>query len=197
MNEHFVPNTPAPVRIIALAGSLREKSYTRRAVEIAVEGARDVQADAMLIDLRQLKLPFCTGEGTAAEAYPDVGRLRHEVRSAQGVILGSPEYHGSFSGVLKNALDLTDLEDWQGKVIALIGVSGGSAGPGSALVGLRTVGRGLAAWVLPSQVSIASVHKAFDESGQPHSPDVVKRLKQLGGELAYYARLHAEDRRAK
>jgi NAD(P)H-dependent FMN reductase len=51
-------------------------------------------------------LNFCDGkedEGT----YPSgVGKLREEVRAAQGIILGTPEYHGGFSGVLKNALDL-------------------------------------------------------------------------------------------
>ncbi|HEY4312845.1 MAG TPA: NAD(P)H-dependent oxidoreductase [Pirellulales bacterium] len=74
---------------------------------------------------------------------------------------------GSFSGVLKNALDLTELEDWQGKLISLIGVSGGSMGPLGALSGLRDVGRGLHAWVLPRQVAIAAAHKVFDEQGQP------------------------------
>lgn len=194
MNSHSKIDSIAPLRIIGIAGSLRSKSYTRRAVEIALEGAHAAGADAALIDLRQFVLPFCTGNDATIESYPDVERLRHEVQNAQGIVLGTPEYHGSFSGVLKNALDLTDLEDWQGRVIGLVGISGGSAGPGSALVGLRSVGRGLSAWVLPRQVSIASAHKTFDESGQVSSPDVVKRLHELGRELAHFARLHAANR---
>ena len=74
-------------------------------------------------------------------------------------------------------------------------LSGGAAGPGSALVGLRTVGRGLAAWVLPKQVAISSARTAFDASGQPISADIGKRLHELGHELARYARLHAAIRR--
>lgn len=136
------------------------------------------------------------GEVARAEPALKVERLRQEIRHADGIVLGTPEYHGSFSGVLKNALDLTDPEDWRGRMIAHAGISGGSAGPGSALVGLRSVGRGLYAWVLPGQVAIASAHKAFDEQGQPHSPDIAERLMQLGGELTHFARVHAADRAA-
>lgn len=197
MNQHATAVSRSPVRIIGLAGSLREKSYTRHAVEIVLEGARAAGANAELLDLRQLHLPFCTGSASIGESFPDVVRLRREVQVADGFVLGTPEYHGSFSGLLKNALDLTELEDWRGKVIGLVGISGGSAGPGSALVGLRTVGRGLAAWVLPGQVSIASAHKSFDERGRIQSDDLVKRLTDLGRELTRFTLLHAQDRSEK
>ncbi len=98
--------------------------------------------------------------------------------------------------MLKNALDLTELDDWRGRVIALVGVSGASAGPGSALVGLRTVGRGLAAWVLPRQVAIAAAHKEFDHSGNVVPSELTKRLLQLGEELTHFARILAPARNA-
>ena len=58
---------------------------------------------------------------------PDVLKLRQEIAQAHALILGTPEYHGSFSGVLKNALDWLDGSELQGKMIGLVGVAGGAA----------------------------------------------------------------------
>ena len=46
------------------------------------------------------------------------------MKQAQGIILGTPAYHGSFSGVLKNAMDLMGFDEFGGKIIGLVGVSG-------------------------------------------------------------------------
>jgi len=54
--------------------------------------------------------------------------LREEVKQAHGIILGTPEYLGSYSGVLKNALDLMGFEEFEGKMLGLLGVSGGAMG---------------------------------------------------------------------
>ena len=61
---------------------------------------------------------------------PGVGKLREEVRAAEGIILGTPEYHGGFSGVLKNALDLMGFDEFEGKMMGLVGVSGRKTMPG-------------------------------------------------------------------
>jgi len=166
-------------RVIGISGSLRPQSHTRRAVEAALAGAAAAGAQVEFVDLRTFALPFCPGSASALADYPDVARLRKIIQQADAAILGSPEYHGSFSGVLKNAIDVTELEDWQGRLIALVGISGGSQGPAGALSGLRDVGRGLHAWVLPQQVAIAAAHKAFDEHGQLHE-EVRQRLEKLG-----------------
>ena len=72
--------------------------------------------------------------------YPDdVFRLRTEVKEAEGVILGTPEYHGSFSGVLKNALDLMGFDEFEGKMIGLVGVSGGRMGACVTFGGMKNV----------------------------------------------------------
>jgi FMN reductase len=167
------------LRVIGISGSLRAKSYTRQAVQTALEGAAAAGATVEFVDLREFDLPLCPGSASALATYPDVARLRQAIQGTHAAIWGSPEYHGSFSGVLKNALDLTELEDWQGKLISLIGLSGGSMGPLGALAGLRDVGRGLHAWVLPQQVAIATGHKSFDEHGRP-SDEVQNRLLKLG-----------------
>ncbi len=175
----------AACRIIGVSGSLRPKSHTRHAVEIALAGAAAAGASVEFVDLREFQLPLCPGSASALAAYPEVARWRQMIQNSHAAILGSPEYHGSFSGVLKNALDLSELDDWRGKLIALIGVSGGAMGPVGALSGLRDVGRGLHAWVMPQQVAIAAAHEAFDDRGHPRD-DVRDRLVKLGQQAAHY-----------
>jgi len=174
--------------IVALCGSLSENSATRRALEIALEGARESGAQTQLLDLREFSLPFC---GQSTDEFPDVARLSTLLRGASGMIWGTPEYHGSYSGVLKNALDLMGFEEFEGKMIGLVGTAGGGVGAIHALGHLRDVGRQLHAWVLPQQVSIAASHRAFAENGRPRHTDEEKRLLELGRQLARFSRLHA------
>src|SRR5208282_3290118 len=109
-----------------------------------------------------------------------VERFRNELRASDGIILASPEMHGSISGVLKNALDLADSEEFEGKVVGLIGVAGGRMGATDALSQMRTIGRSLHAWVVPTQVSIGESAEAFNIRSEPTDPEIGDRLKALG-----------------
>ena len=100
---------------------------------------------------------FCDGKDDESGYPKDVFRLREEVKHAEGIILGTPEYHGGYSGVLKNALDLMGFEEFEGKMLGLVGVSGGT---------LREVGRALHACVVPEQASIPQAWQEFDETGK-------------------------------
>src|SRR5262249_43182115 len=93
-----------PIVVVGICGSLRRGSYTRQALTIALRGALESGARTRLVDLRDYQLIFCGQEAEGA-SLEGVHRLRREVAQAQGIILGTPEYHGSFSGILKNALD--------------------------------------------------------------------------------------------
>jgi NAD(P)H-dependent FMN reductase len=176
-------------RIVGLAGSLRATSTTRMAVECALLGAGEDGANAQLMDLAAYDLPFLGRERDPAAAKA-VDRFLADLRAADGIILGSPEIHGSISGVLKNALDLTDRELFEGKMLGLIGVAGGRMGASETLSHLRTIGRSLRAWVVPTQVSISDADQAFDSHGGPVDPEVRERLKSVGRQVAHFARLH-------
>ena len=129
--------------VVGLCGSLRAGSYTRQALAVALRGATETGARTRLIDLRDYELVFCAGKDDDGEYPQDVFRLRAEVGQARGIILGTPEYHGSFSGVLKNALDLMGFEQFEGKMVGLVGVSGGRMGAFDALNSLRNISRAL------------------------------------------------------
>jgi NAD(P)H-dependent FMN reductase len=160
------------------------------AVQLALHGAQEVGAQTRLIDLKDYHLLFCDGKEDES-AYPeDVFTLRKEVSQAGGIILGTPEYHGSFSGVLKNALDLMGFNEVEGKMIGLVGVSAGALGTVDALNSLRTIGRALHAWVVPEQASIPEAWKVFDESGTLKDRALEKRVKEVGRQVARFAYLH-------
>jgi NAD(P)H-dependent FMN reductase len=185
-------NPETSVRVGALCGSLRPGSYTRMALRIALEGAAEVGAETDLIDLSDFELPFCTGDDSQ-ETAQDVGRLQARVESCQGLILGTPEYHGSYSGVLKNAIDLMGFDQFGGKMIGLVGVAGGAMGALSALASLRTVGRSLHSWVVPEQAMVPNAWKAFEEDGQLKDPSFDKRLREVGRQVARFSYLHSSD----
>jgi NAD(P)H-dependent FMN reductase len=175
--------------VVGVVGSLRAGSYTRQAVRIALQGAAEMGAETRLIDLREYDLPFCDGEHDQVDGFLDALRLKAEIASAQGVILGTPDYHGSFSGVLKNALDLMGFDEFGGKVMGLVGVSGGALGTVNALNDLRKVGRSLHAWVIPQQAAVPQASQHFDVNGELDDPDYAKRLQEVGREVARFAYL--------
>lgn len=174
--------------MVGICGSLRQGSYTRAALNAALRGAAEAGARTQLLDLVEYGLGFAgRGEGDEMES---VATLRRQVREADGIILGTPEYHGSFSGVLKNALDLMGFTEFEGKMVGLVGVSGGKMGAFDALNGLRNVGRALHAWVVPEQASVPEAWKVFDDSGQIKDTEIAERLLTVGRQVTRFARLH-------
>jgi NAD(P)H-dependent FMN reductase len=181
---------PEDICVVGICGSLRLGSFTRMALAETLAGAAANGAVTRLIDLREYRLPFVTTTDGPEQQSADVLRLRAETRSADGIILATPEYHGSFSGVLKNAIDLMGFEEFEGKMVGLVGVSGGRMGAFDALNTLRSVGRALHAWVLPQQVSIPEAWSVFDSSGQINDTQLGRRLRDTGAQVARFARVH-------
>ena len=178
-----------PIYVVAICGSLRAGSSTHAALEIALSGAKDAGAEVELLQLSEYDLAFQGSVANEADYPAGVFKLREKVKRAHGILLGSPEYHGSFSGVLKSALDLMGFDEFENKVVGLIGVSGGRMGAGNALSMLRTVGTALHAWVVPKDASIPNSSKAFDADGNLHDPELAARVKAVGKEVTEFAAL--------
>ena len=168
--------------VVALNGSQRDGSYTRRALEQTLTAADAGGATTDFVDIAALELPIFDPD------RPDAGdaeKLRQRVRDADGVVLGTPMYHGSFSSPLKTALDYCGFDEFAGTTIGLLVVSGGGF-PTPALEHLRSVSRALDAWVLPHQVAIPNAHSAFEE-GRLTDDSLVERVETLGTDLVEYA----------
>jgi FMN reductase len=152
------------VKIVGITGSLRKNSYSVLALEQAISRIKALGGETEILDLKTMNLPFCDG-GDEYPDYPDVERLREAVKNADGLILATPEYHGSVSGVIKNALDLMSFEHLSGKVSGLISVLGGQSNS-NALNDLRIILRWVHGWVIPEQIAIGQAWNAFDKEGK-------------------------------
>lgn len=169
------------VRFVAIGGSLRPNSSTYLALQVAAQRVEALGAEVEILDLRSMNLPFCDG-GDDYSAYPDVERLQRSVREADGLILATPEYHGSVSGVLKNALDLMGFEELSGKVAGVISVLGGQSNS-NALNDLRVILRWVHAWVIPEQVAIGQAWQAFEADGKLKDQKLSQRFDQFAQSL--------------
>ncbi len=169
------------VKIVGIAGSLRAESYTHQALALAVQRVEALGAEVEILDLRQMKLPFCDG-GDEYPEYPDVKRLQETVKQADGLILATPEYHGGISGVLKNALDLMSFEELSDKVTGSISILGGQSNS-NALNQMRVIMRWVHAWVIPEQIAIGQAWKAFDKEGKLLDEKLSVRLDEFAQSL--------------
>ncbi|HEY9740996.1 MAG TPA: NADPH-dependent FMN reductase [Coleofasciculaceae cyanobacterium] len=169
------------VKIVGIGGSLRPDSSSYQALAVAIQRVQALGAEAKILDLRQMNLPFCSG-GDDYPDYPDVVRLREAVQEADALILATPEYHGSTSGVLKNALDLMSFEQLSNKVTGLISVLGGQANS-NALNDLRVIMRWVHGWVIPEQIAIGQSWKAFDKDGKLLDEKLSQRFDQFAESL--------------
>ncbi len=85
-----------PIRIVAVAGSVRPGNFTGKALDlVAAEISQSDDASVDVVDLSEMHLPL---PGQASS--DDVSALQERFASATGVILATPEYHGSFSSVI-------------------------------------------------------------------------------------------------
>jgi NAD(P)H-dependent FMN reductase len=179
------------IKLLVISGSMRSESYSSRVLELAKNKADSLGVQTELINLRNLKLPFCDG-GTNYSGFPDLERFRQSVKKADALILVTPEYHGSVSGALKNAIDLLDYEHLEGKACALIAICGGIANTG-AVNTLRIVCRWLHAHVIPEQLVISEVETAFDETGKFRNPAYDASLEKLVSRLVLFAGLFQQE----
>ncbi|SFR58493.1 NADPH-dependent FMN reductase [Halogeometricum limi] len=177
----------AETHVVAVCGSLRERSYTRLALERALEGVREAGGTGEILDLRTYDLPVLDAD---EDAQGDSVEVVERIREADALILGTPVYHGSYSGVLKNALDYCGFDEFDGKTVGLLAVAGGGF-PVTALEHLRSVCRALNAWVLPHQAALPHVSSQFD-AGALANEGLEKRVHVLGRRVVEYASIEPD-----
>lgn len=174
------------IRIVGLGGSLGASSTSLAALNIALQGAADRGAQTEVLDLRELDLPmYVPGmEGTAS-----VHRLVQAVYAADGLIWSSPLYHGTISGVFKNALDWLELLSDRhpayltDKVVGLISTAGGTQGL-QAVNTMEFVVRALRGWVVPLVIPVPQSWRIFDDEGRLADPKMAEQLRTVGREVA-------------
>jgi NAD(P)H-dependent FMN reductase len=181
-------------KILAFAGSTRTGSYNKLLVRLAAEGARTAGAEVTLIDLHDYAMPLFDEDLESGSGLPEAARkLKALFREHDGLLISSPEYNSSITGVLKNAIDWvsrTETEDepplvaFRGKTAAIMSASPGGLGGMRGLVHLRALLGNIGVLVLPDQVAISSAHTAFDAVGNLTDPRKGAQVSELGKALA-------------
>ncbi len=155
-------------QLLAFAGSARTDSFNKRLARLAAARARDAGADVTDLDLRDLDLPLYDGDLEAAGGLPaGAVALKQAMGAHDGLILACPEYNGSITPLLKNAIDwasrpLPDeppLASYGGKTALLLSASPGGWGGMRGLVHVRAILSGIGVHVVPEQVAVARAHE--------------------------------------
>ncbi|MDT0610462.1 NADPH-dependent FMN reductase [Streptomyces lancefieldiae] len=143
--------------ILCVLGSASKDSVTRRAVELVMERFVQHGSTPELVDL---STEFTQLHDIEQYADPEPGSqtalLRDRVASASAVVLASPVYHGTFSGLLKNALDHLEGDSLAAKPVGILAAGGGPRSAAVACDHLRTVTRALSGWAVPTHVAVTS-----------------------------------------
>lgn len=184
--------TGAP-KILAFAGSTRTDSYNKVLVKIAAAGAQAAGAEVTYLDLRDLPMPLYDGDLEAAQGIPENALKFKELMIAhQGLLIASPEYNSSMSGVLKNAIDWASrpspgeagLAAFNDKVAAIMSASPGALGGLRGLVHVRSILSNIRVLVIPDQVAIPKAQEAFNPDGRLKDGQQQESVEKLGAKVA-------------
>jgi chromate reductase, NAD(P)H dehydrogenase (quinone) len=173
------------IRIVVVNGSVRPGNYTAKASALVIdELKKQGHVSVELVDPSALKLPF-PGTEPNAEVTRD---LQARVSAATGVVLATPEYHGTFSSVMKLVIENLGFPSvLSGKPVALLGVAAGAIGAIKATAEhLRSVCSHIGAIVLPMPVSVAQVQRVFDSEGRCLDPNIEKLVRAVATNLLHY-----------
>ncbi|MFP3166353.1 MAG: NADPH-dependent FMN reductase [Nitrososphaeria archaeon] len=168
------------LNVLGIPGSLRKGSYNRLLIENAFmmlpEGSNAIMYDISAIPLFNQDLEKDPPES--------VRELKEKIRASDIVLISTPEYNHSYSGVLKNAIDWISRPSTENpfisKVVAIFSASTGSVGGSRAQEHLRVVLNALGALVVPRpEVILVNADKKFSSEGKLNDPVATELVRQL------------------
>lgn len=163
------------INVLGITGSTREGSYNKKLLVEAANLAKEQGANVTLVSLKDFPMPFYDGDEEARAGMPPAAkRLRKLMIDSQVILIASPEYNGSVSAVLKNALDWASRGEagnasqsaFAGKKILIMSASPGKSGGVRGLQHLKTVIENAGGKTDADQIVVPYADKAFDESGK-------------------------------
>ncbi|GGT14296.1 NADPH-dependent FMN reductase [Streptomyces purpureus] len=183
------------VKVVGIGGSTRPHSTAERALRAVLTEARRLGAEVSLIGGAELMLPLYDPREPVRS--PQALRLINELASADGVVVASPAYHGTVSGLVKNALD--HVEELRGderpylsdRAVGCLSVGQGWQGAVSTLAALRGITHALRGWPTPLGVAINSATAGFAPDGTCDDPHIQGQLTQMAEQVTGFARARA------
>jgi FMN reductase len=185
--------------ILGVGGTIRPGSSTERALAYALKQAEDAGAETRLLGGEFLAtLPvFDPRPGAACDPQQ---ALAEAVRAADGVIVASPGYHGSLSGVMKNALDTLEItrDDaqpyFQGKPVGIIVTADGWQAAGTTLMAVRAIIHAMRGWPTPFGAALNAAAGLFDDEGTCRDPKDAWQLATVAEQVMDFATMRARTK---
>jgi NAD(P)H-dependent FMN reductase len=172
------------IKIVAIIGSISENSFTRKSIKLAIdEIEKNSRFSVDIIDPREFDLPL-PGLGIQNDSRK---RLQEIVEKADGALLATPEYNGSFSSIIKIVIEnLGYPSELSNKPIAIIGVASGDMGAVKSIEALRSVCAHIGGLVLPNSTSVAHINEMFDSGDNCIDEQTNRRIRRVGAGLVNY-----------
>ena len=176
------------IKLLGIAGSMRSNSYSFKALEHALKIAKNnYNAEINLFDLRKYRLPIyepnLNHDHIQTAEKESLQMANTLVKWADAIILTSPDYHGSMSGVLKNFLDYF-WKEFSGKTFGYICASHEKGL--TVMEQMRTAVRQCYGWSMPYGISTSS--DDFDDAGNITNKKTLLRIEMLSRDLVYYGK---------
>ena len=175
------------MKILILAGSVRKNRKSINVCLYLENQLSNLGIQVDLLDMTENPLPVFDD---FVEENPDVMKITEQIsmrlENADAMILVTPEYNGSFSGVLKNTLDYFWAE-FARKPIGIAAVSAGRMGGINASTQLQHVILSLRAYPLPIKLLVPDVENTFDSNLNPIKDDIINNTSQFIKELLWFA----------
>ncbi|MGD6879666.1 NADPH-dependent FMN reductase [Bacillus infantis] len=175
--------------ILLISGSLAVPAHTKCLIEETADNLNKLGCKTTVWDLHEKPLPMADPRNHNNPSENPINIVKEFVRAASeadAFVLGSPNYHNSYSGVLKNALDILNMDLFRDKPVGLVG-NGGGIRSTQPIDHLRIVVRGLLGVAIPMQV--ASCNKDYDLKEDAYviiADDLRQRIAAFSQQLLLY-----------
>jgi FMN reductase len=186
--------------IVGIGGTMAVNSSSERIMRHVLAQCEAAGAETLVFDGNAIDLPMY---GYATPRAEKALALIDGLRRADGVVISSPGYHGTVSGLIKNALDYVEdmAKDerpyFEGRSVGLIAVAAGWQATGTTLATLRSIVHALRGWPTPMAVTVNSVQPVFADDGSVSDPTLLNQLNILAQQIVGFARMRALDDLAK
>ncbi|MCH2176833.1 MAG: NAD(P)H-dependent oxidoreductase [Lentisphaeria bacterium] len=181
------------MNIVLIGGSIREGSYNQALLRFVGRHLRLIGHEADEILLREYPMPFMDEDYEREYGLPNHAKvLRHKINMADALIIASPEYNGSFSGVLKNAIDWVsrpgDTDDppaaiFKDKKVGFMSASPGGYGGQRGLAQIRYLFEAIHAAPIQEDFSLANAYQFIDGEGNWIDEQPLKEIEQFVKQL--------------
>lgn len=179
--------------IVGLGGATHANSSTERFLRLALEAAQAAGASTSLLGAQALQVPMYR-HGVAQE--PQVASLVSELRRADGFVIASPGYHGTVSGLVKNALDYAEETSgderpyFSGRAAGCMAVASGWQAAVSTMGSLRGIVHALRGWPTPLGIAINSTEHLMTADGRCESAQLAVQIQTMARQVVEFAALN-------